>query len=60
MLVPVLQPVFKTYPMSITEWAIMLAAAASIVPVIEVFKAVERARIVKGSGQPASMRWSAP
>jgi len=60
-LVPILQPVFKTYPMTLTEWGLMLAGAASIVPVIEIFKAVERGRIGKIKGaEPASIRWSAP
>ncbi|MEO7097685.1 MAG: cation-transporting P-type ATPase, partial [Polyangiales bacterium] len=60
-LVPVLQPVFKTYPMTLAEWGIMIAAAASIVPIIEIFKAVERARIGKvKDAEPASIRWSAP
>jgi Ca2+-transporting ATPase len=59
-LIPQLNVVFKTYPMSIAEWLVMLALAASIIPVVEVFKAIERARIGKGTAEPASTRWSNP
>ncbi len=57
-LVPSLQPVFKTFPMSLREWAILIGASASIIPVVEIFKAVERHRIDKGSAEPGSIRWS--
>lgn len=59
-LIPQLNVVFKTYPMTLLEWAVMLAAAASIIPVVEVFKWIERTRIGRGSAEPASTRWSGP
>jgi Ca2+-transporting ATPase len=59
-LVPVLQPVFKTYPMSLREWLVMLGCAASIIPIVEIVKAYERARIGRGTAEPASTRWSGP
>ena len=57
-LIPQLNVVFKTYPMSAVEWLVMLGCAASIIPVIEVLKAIERGRIGKGDAPPASSRWS--
>src|SRR5439155_24886223 len=57
-LIPQLNVVFKTFPMSLLEWLFLLALAASIIPVIEVFKAIERARIGKGEAEPGSTRWS--
>jgi len=43
-LIPVLQPVFKTYPMSGRDWMLMLGLSAAIIPVVEVAKMVGRAR----------------
>jgi Ca2+-transporting ATPase len=42
-LVPGLQPVFKTFPMSDREWLILLALSAAIIPLVEVAKAGYRA-----------------
>jgi P-type Ca2+ transporter type 2C len=44
-LIPVLQPVFRTFPMSGTEWALMLGLSAAIIPIVEVAKAISRARM---------------
>lgn len=42
--VPFLQPVFKTYRMSWQEWLTMFALSAAIVPAVEIAKAIGRAR----------------
>jgi Ca2+-transporting ATPase len=41
-LIPVLQPVFKTYPMSWQEWLVMLGLSALIIPVVEIAKFFSR------------------
>jgi Ca2+-transporting ATPase len=41
-LVPALRPVFRTYPMTGSEWALLLGLAALIVPAVEVAKVVYR------------------
>lgn len=43
-LVPSLQPVFRTFPMTSVQWFAMLALSLSIVPAIEVVKLVDRLR----------------
>jgi len=40
--VPALRPVFRTFPMSGSEWMILLALSASIIPVIELLKLGDR------------------
>src|SRR5207248_6610271 len=42
-LVPGLQPVFKTFDMSRREWMVLLALSAAIIPLVEVAKAIYRA-----------------
>ena len=37
-LVPTLRPVFRTYPMAVAEWALLLLLSASIVPAFEGLK----------------------
>jgi P-type Ca2+ transporter type 2C len=46
-LIPVLQPVFKTFPMTASEWALMLGLSAAIIPIVEVAKAISRARMAR-------------
>jgi Ca2+-transporting ATPase len=41
-LVPSLHPVFRTFDMSATEWWVLLAMSASIVPAVEVMKLGQR------------------
>jgi len=41
-LVPSLRPVFQTFPMTGAEWGMLLALSASIIPGVEVSKAVQR------------------
>jgi len=41
-LVPTLRPVFQTFELSATEWGILLALSASIIPAVELFKLVQR------------------
>jgi Ca2+-transporting ATPase len=54
-LIPVLQPVFKTFPMSGSEWALMLGLSAAIIPVVEVAKMISRARHASGKTSPATV-----
>ncbi|MFI5301210.1 MAG: cation-translocating P-type ATPase, partial [Polyangiales bacterium] len=42
LVVPFLQPVFKTYPMTGAQWLLMLGLSALIVPIVEISKAIER------------------
>jgi Ca2+-transporting ATPase len=41
-LVPSLRPMFQTFPMNFTEWTLLLALSASIIPAVEVFKIAQR------------------
>jgi Ca2+-transporting ATPase len=43
-LVPGLRPVFRTFPMTGAEWAILLLLSASIVPAVETLKLADRFR----------------
>ncbi|MEO7109234.1 MAG: HAD-IC family P-type ATPase, partial [Polyangiaceae bacterium] len=40
--IPSLRPVFRTFTMQVTEWLIVIALSASIIPVIEILKLVRR------------------
>jgi len=42
-LIPVLQPVFKTFPMTLGEWGLMLGLSAAIIPIVEISKVFLRA-----------------
>jgi Ca2+-transporting ATPase len=42
--VPALQPVFRTFTMSLEEWVFLLVLSASIVPAVEVWKVFVRRR----------------
>jgi Ca2+-transporting ATPase len=54
-LVPSLQPVFKTFPVSLTEWAWVLGLAVLVIPAVELVKMVNRKRLeLIGMGPPAS------
>lgn len=55
-LVPGLRPVFRTFPMSANEWAIMLLLAASIVPAMELLKLPQRVGFVGRNLGPTSRR----
>jgi Ca2+-transporting ATPase len=44
-LVPALQPVFRTFPVSATEWALLLGLGATVLPAMELAKAVYRRRM---------------
>jgi Ca2+-transporting ATPase len=41
-LVPSLRPVFQTFPMNVTEWTLLLALSASIIPAVEILKVAQR------------------
>ncbi len=41
---PVLQAPFGTFDMSVTDWAIVVGAAATVLPVLDVAKVVLRQR----------------
>jgi Ca2+-transporting ATPase len=55
-LVPYLRPVFQTFPLSRHEWLALIALSASIVPVIEILKLLQRLRIVGAELGPMSRR----
>jgi Ca2+-transporting ATPase len=45
--VPGLRPVFRTFPMDLSEWATLLLLSASIIPVVEVLKLGARLFLAK-------------
>jgi Ca2+-transporting ATPase len=55
-LVPQLRAVFRTYALSPTEWAILLGLSASIVPIVEILKLLQRTGMVGGGLGPMSRR----
>jgi Ca2+-transporting ATPase len=55
-LVPSLRGVFQTYELSAYEWGVMLALSASIVPVVEILKLLQRAGVVGKDLGPMSKR----
>jgi Ca2+-transporting ATPase len=55
--VPALQPLFQTFPMTRAQWGWLLALAASVVPIIEALKALERA--ISKRSRPAR-EWLGP
>jgi hypothetical protein len=55
-LVPQLRDVFKTYELSGFEWIVLVALSAAIVPMIEVFKALQRSGVVGRDLGPMSRR----
>jgi len=55
-LVPGLRPVFQTFAMTSTQWGMMLLLSVSIVPAIEILKALQRAGLVGKSLGPMSHR----
>ena len=44
-LVPTLQPVFKTFPVSTAEWLLVLGLAVLVVPAVEAAKLINRKRM---------------
>ena len=57
-LVPSLREVFQTFALSGTEWLILLALSASIIPMIEVLKVLQRVGVVGKDLGPMSRRVS--
>jgi len=55
-LVPSLREVFKTYSLSGTEWLVLLALSASIIPMAEGLKLLQRAGVVGKDLGPMSRR----
>ena len=51
-LVPTLRPVFRTFHMEPSEWLIVIALSASIIPAVEIVKAVQRT----ASAAPPALR----
>ena len=49
-LVPTLQPVFRTFPVSAIEWAWALGLAAVVLPAMEVVKIFYRRRLIREAG----------
>jgi Ca2+-transporting ATPase len=58
LLVPSLRLVFKTYELSAHDWLLLVALSASIVPMIEVLKVLQRFHIVGKDLGPMSRRSS--
>ncbi len=55
-LVPTLQPVFKTFPVSGSEWLLVLGLAMIVLPVVDVAKLINRRRLDRlGMGPPSTM-----
>jgi Ca2+-transporting ATPase len=54
--VPALRPVFRTFPMGLYEWAVLIAFSFSIVPAIELLKLVQRKGVLADSLGPMSRR----
>ncbi len=52
-LIPGLRPVFRTFPLSGAEWALLLVLSASIVPAVESLKLAQR---LFGPAEPPSAR----
>jgi P-type Ca2+ transporter type 2C len=55
-LFPSLREVFKTYSLSPTEWLVLIALSAAIIPIIEVLKALQRTGVVGKDLGPMSRR----
>lgn len=55
-LVPSLNDVFKTWSLSATEWLVLLALSASIIPMIELLKLLQRRGLVGKDLGPMSRR----
>jgi Ca2+-transporting ATPase len=55
-LVPSLNDVFKTWSLSATEWLVLIALSASIIPMIEVLKLLQRTGVVGKDLGPMSRR----
>jgi Ca2+-transporting ATPase len=54
-LVPSLQPVFKTYPVTSTQWGLVLGLAVLVIPAVEIAKLLNRKRLdLQGMGPPAT------
>jgi Ca2+-transporting ATPase len=54
--VPTLRPVFRTFPMGLYEWGVLLALSFSIIPAIEVLKFLQRKGMLQESLGPMSRR----
>jgi Ca2+-transporting ATPase len=54
--VPGLRPVFRTFPMGLYEWGVLIALSFSIVPAMELLKLVQRRGIFQESLGPMSRR----
>jgi Ca2+-transporting ATPase len=55
-LVPSLREVFQTYAMPLTDWLLLIGLSASIVPMVEALKALQRLGLAKESLGPMSRR----
>jgi P-type Ca2+ transporter type 2C len=59
-LVPPLQPIFKTFEVSGTQWLLVLGLSLLVIPAMELFKAVSRARAhgpPQSSMPPSRVGW---
>jgi Ca2+-transporting ATPase len=51
-----LRPVFRTFPMGLYEWTVLIGLSASIIPAIEVMKWIQRRGVLESSLGPMSHR----
>jgi Ca2+-transporting ATPase len=54
--VPVLQPVFRTFDMATSEWLLLVGLSFAIIPAVELAKLVYRGMLRKSDAPPLSMR----
>ena len=54
--IPTLRPVFRTFSLSLAEWVFLLVMSASIVPVIELLKLLQRRSLLGSDLAPATRR----
>ena len=54
--IPGLQPVFRTFSMSLPEWVFLLVLSGSIVPAMELMKLLERRSLLGADLAPSTRR----
>jgi Ca2+-transporting ATPase len=54
--IPALQPVFRTFTMTLPEWVLLLVLSASIVPAFELWKLLERHNVLGADLAPSTRR----
>jgi P-type Ca2+ transporter type 2C len=57
--IPALRPIFRTFSMTAAEWLVLLLLSVSIIPAVEVWKLLQRRRLL-GDGLAPSSRHPTP